>query len=242
MGIKRYTGTIQTIAIKELRSFFNSPVAYIVIVVFLLLAGWFFASQIFLINFITLSPLFDNLPLLFIFLIPAITMRLIAEEYKSGTIESLSILPINDYEIITGKFIAASLLFLVCILGTLIHPLSLAFIGKMDWGQVVCAYTGIMLMGCSYVAIGLFASSLTRNQIIAYIIGFLLCFIFFIIGKMLIIMPGFLKVIISFIGMDSHVENISKGILDTRDIIYFISIITAFLYASILVVINKRWK
>lgn len=240
--MKKSWHTIQTIALKELRGFFNSPVAYIVIIVFLLFVGWFFASPIFLINQITIDHMLNNIPLLFIFLIPAITMRLIAEEYKAGTIESLSIQPIEEYEIIIGKYIAALVLLTVCILGTLIHPISLAFLGKLDWGQIFCSYLGLLGMGSAYIAIGIFASALTRNQIIAFIIGFALCFIFFILGKILFIVPGFLKSMVGFIGMDSHFESISKGILDTRDIVYFISMIIAFIYGTLLVMLNKRWR
>jgi ABC-2 type transport system permease protein len=236
------TRVIKTLALKELRGFFNSPVAYVVIVIYLLFAGWFFASPLFLINQITIDHVLENMPLLFIFFIPAITMRLMAEETKIGTIETLSTLPIEDYEIILGKYIAVVVLFFIAILGTLVHPISLSFLGSLDWGQVGASYLGLFFMGCSYLAIGVFASSLTRNQIVAFIIGLSLCFVFFIIGKMLIVVPGFLKNIADFIGMDSHVSNISKGIIDTRDLLYFASVIAALLYGTLLVVTNRRLR
>ncbi|MFH1379411.1 MAG: ABC transporter [bacterium] len=242
MNIQNYTQTMRTIAVKEIRGFFNSPVAYIVIMVFLLLAGWFFASPIFLINQVTIEHLLVNIPLLFIFIIPAITMRLFAEEFKIGTIESLSVQPIEDYEVIIGKYAAAVFLLAVCIAGTLIHPISLMMLGKLDWGQVLCSYLGLMLMGSSYIAMGIFASSLTRNQIVAFIFGFLFCFVFFIFGKIIFFMPGILKNIISFLSMDTHFDNIAKGIIDLRDMLYYVSIIGAFLYATLLVVINRRWR
>lgn len=239
--MKNSLHTIKTIALKETRGFFNSPVAYIVIIVFLLLAGWFFASPIFLINQITIDHLLDNIPLLFVFIIPAVSMRLLAEEYKIGTIESLSVQPIEDHDIIIGKYCASIILLAAAVGGTLIHPLSLALFGTLDWGQVFCSYVGLMCMGCVYLSVGLFASSLTRNQIVAFIIGFVFCFIFFILGKILFIVPGFLKGIVAFIGMDSHFENITKGIIDIRDIFYFISMTVIFLYGTLLVIVNKRW-
>lgn len=242
MNIRSHTHIMRTIALKEIRGFFNSPVAYIVIIVFLLIAGWFFASPIFLINQVTIEHLLANVPLLFIFIIPAITMRLFSEEYKMGTIESLSIQPIEDYEILIGKYCAAVFLLSVGILGTLIHPVSLMFLGTLDWGQIFCSYLGLLFMGSSYLAMGMFASALTRNQIIAFIFGFLLCFMFFILGKILFVVPGALKNIVSFISMDSHVNNIAKGVIDSRDILYFITIISVFLYAALLVVVNRRWR
>lgn len=240
--MKKSWHIIRTIALKEIRSFFNSPVAYIVIIVFLGFVSWFFAAPIFIINQVTIDNMLGNIPLLFVLIIPAISMRLLAEEYKIGTIESLSIQPIEDFEIILGKYIAAVTLLTVAVAGTLIHPISISFLGKLDWGQVFCSYLGIICMGSVYLAMGIFASSITRNQIIAFIVGLFLCFVLFIIGKVIFLAPGFLKGPIAFIGMDSHVENISKGIIDIRDIIYFISMIAIFLYGTLLVMINKRWR
>ncbi|MBD3272307.1 MAG: ABC transporter permease subunit [Elusimicrobia bacterium] len=236
------TRTIRWITEKEIRSFFNSPVAYIAITIFLLWVGWFFASPIFLIQQVTINHMLENIPLILVFITPAITMRLMAEEYKLGTIETLSIQPIEDHEIIIGKYCAAVFLLSVAILGSLIHPISLMFLGEVDWGQVVSSYIGLLLMGSAFASVGLFASSLTRNQIIAWLTGMFLCFIFFLVGKILIIVPGFIRPIVDFIGMDSHFENFAKGVIDTRDVLYFASIIIVFVYASLLVVVNKRWR
>jgi len=225
---------------RELYSYFASPTAYIIIVVFLLIAGWFFSSTIFLIGEATLDGFLTNLPLIFVFLMPAISMKLLAEEYKEGTIEILSTQPLKDEEILIGKYISSIILLSVILLETLIHPVSLSFVGKLDWGKVIGTYIGLFLLGSFYLSIGLFASSLTNTQVVSFIIGFLFCFIFFLIGKILNFFPGILGFILNYIGTDSHFENITKGILDSRDIIYYISFILLFLILTLSLIKKKR--
>src|SRR5512140_3074958 len=169
IGNFRHTGTIFR---KELRSYFNSAVAYVVLVVFLAIIGWFHTSNLFLANVASLRLMFELVPAVFLFVIPAITMRLLAEEKKSGTIELLSTKPLHDGEIVLGKFLAAWALIGLALLPTLIYYVTIAALGKIDNGPVVGGYVGLMLMAGVYVAIGLLASSLTENQVIAFIIGF----------------------------------------------------------------------
>ncbi len=159
---------------RELQSSFNSPVAYVVIVVFLAIIGWFFTSNLFLNNTASLRIVFELVPLVFLFFAPAVTMRLIAEEKKSGTFELLATRPIRDIEIVLGKFLAAWTLLAAALAPTLLYLITLEAIGSPDAGPVVTGYLGLLLMGGVYIAVGVFASSLTENQIVAFIIGFLI--------------------------------------------------------------------
>ena len=153
---------------KELRTFFDSHIAYIVITIFLLIAGWFFFSDLFLVNQASLRNLFSIIPFIFMFFVPAVTMRLISEEKRSGTIEGLVTLPVRDYEIILGKFLAGLILIGVAVILTLVYAITLSGIGDFDFGSVVSGYVGLIFLGAAYLSIGIFTSSLTENQIVAF--------------------------------------------------------------------------
>lgn len=225
---------------KELRTYFNSPIAYVVIVLFLLLCGYFFIVPLFIVGQATVRHVMDLFPLLSLFFVPAITMRLLSEEMKSGTIEILSTMPMKEEEIITGKYLSGAALFCMCILSTLVFPLLLSLIGKVDWGQSAGSYAGALLVGCMFSAIGIFSSSITKNQIISFITGFVICFLFFILGETVPFLPTLLGKIINFIGVTSHVENFNRGIIDSRDCIYFLSMIVFFLYSTLAVMKTKK--
>ncbi len=237
-GNFRHAGTIFR---KELRSYFNSAVAYVVIVVFLAIIGWFYTSNLFLSNVASLRLMFNLVPAVFLFVVPAITMRLLAEEKKSGTIEFLSTKPLHDAEIIVGKFLAAWALIGIALLPTLIYYGTIASIGTIDNGPVIGGYIGLMLMAAVYVAVGLLASSLTDNQIVAFIVGFLFVFILFMLDKILIYVPEFTASVFEFLGVDYHFSNIARGVIDSRDIIYFMSIIGFSLYLSVISLQRRNW-
>ncbi|OGS20055.1 MAG: hypothetical protein A3J83_03530 [Elusimicrobia bacterium RIFOXYA2_FULL_40_6] len=225
---------------KEFRTYFNSPIAYVVIVLFLTLCGIFFVMPLFITGQATTRHLIDLLPLFSLFFVPAITMRLLSEEIKSGTIEILSTLPMTEEEIIIGKYLSGAALYGICIAATLFYPLFLSLLGKIDWGQTIGADIGIIMIGSMFAATGIFSSALSKNQIISFITSFVICFLFFIIGQTAALMPPFLGKIVSFMGISSHLENFSRGILDSRDIIYFISITAFFLYATLAVMKTKK--
>ncbi|MBI3291592.1 MAG: ABC transporter permease [Elusimicrobia bacterium] len=233
---------IRLLVAKEFRAAFNGPTAYILLVVFLLMTGWFFASPLFIVKQASLNELVGVLPILFVFLIPAITMRAIAEELKSGTIELLATLPLKDYEIVLGKYLAILALLGIALGLTGGYPLVLGFLGKLDRGHVLGVYLGMGLLGGAFSAMGLFASSLTKNQMVAFIIGFALCFAFFLFGKMGQWSPPGIRALLDFLGIDRHLEAFVKGVLDTRDLLYFVSVATAFLSAAIAVVSSRRWR
>ncbi|MEE9186596.1 MAG: ABC transporter permease subunit, partial [Bacteroidota bacterium] len=207
---------VQTIFIKELRSFFGSPVAYIVIVVFLVLLGWFFWNDVFIVNLATLRPLFEITPFLLLFFAPAITMRLISEEKKIGTLELLITKPVSEFEIVAGKFLAGWVLVLIALVPTLSYYISLSALGDLDIGPVIGGYLGLALVGAVYISIGLFGSSLTENQVVAFIVSFLIIFVFFLLDKILIYMPVGVASIVEFLGTDYHFGNIARGVIDSR--------------------------
>lgn len=232
---------ILTIARREIRSSFNSPVAYVVIIVFLAIIGWFFSTNLFVMNIASMRVVFELVPIVFLFFVPAITMRLIAEEKKAGTLELLTTRPVRDSEIILGKFLAAWALLATALLPTLVYVAILASLGPLDLGPVLSGYLGLLLMGGVYIGIGLFASSLTENQIVAFIIGFLMVLAFFLIDKVLIYMPEGLTSTLEYLGVDYHFSNIARGVVDSRDIIYFASLLGLSLLMATISLQRRKW-
>jgi ABC-2 type transport system permease protein len=217
---------------KEFRTFFVSPIAYIVISIFLLITGWFFFTPFFLFNQADLRSFFSLLPLIFSFVVPAITMRLFSEELNVGSYETLLTLPVTFRQVILGKYLASIAFIIAMLIPTLTYPVMVSFIGDLDWGPVIGGYIGAVLLGAAFCAVGLFASSLTRNQIVAFIAGMAICFAFTVIDKMLFFLPSSILGVIQFLGADIHFQNISKGIIDSRDIVYFLSVSFVGLYST----------
>lgn len=216
---------IAALAKKELYSYFYSPIAYVVMVIYLAFAGWFFFSRFFLFGQLELRTYFATAPLLLMFLAPAITMRLLSEELNSGSYEMLMTLPVRGMEMLIGKFLAA-LTFLGITIGvTLFYPITISTLGPLDWGPVIAGYIGLMLLGAAYLGIGLFTSALTKNQIVAFILGFAICFSFFLTDKMLMFVPGSLVGLFEYLGVEYHFQNFSRGIIDSKDIVYFLTIL-----------------
>lgn len=228
---------------KEISSFFNSAVAYITLIVFLLLAGWFSMNTFFLINQSGLRQLFSIVPIIYLAFIPAITMNLIAEEKNDGTLEFLTTMPISDSEIVIGKFLASVALIGIALLFTFTQLFTVLMIGNnVDVGALICGYIGLLLLGGAYTAIGIFASSVTDNQIVAFIVSFLIIAIFFILDKILMFVPGILSTFFEYMSTGYHFESISRGVIDSRNIIYFASVITFFLLLSIRILEMRKWR
>jgi len=228
-----------TIFKREFLAFVTSPIAYIVIPVFLIVVGWFFFSTFFIYSQASLRNFFSLLPITFSLMVPAITMRLFAEEMNTGSYETLMTLPITRFDAIVGKFLAAWALVALMLSPTLLYPITISLIGALDWGPVIGGYLGALLLAAAYAAVGVFASSLTRNQIVAFIIGVAVCFTLTMIDKMLFFMPPLLLKIFETAGADVHFQNIAKGVIDTRDILYFLSVGFLALAATRLVLENK---
>jgi len=221
---------IITIVKREIRSYFFTPVAYILITFFLLITGWFFGSELFLVNEATLRNIFALTPLIFIFFIPAVTMRSISEEKRSGTIELICTSPVKDSQIVLGKFFASFVLLFVTIFSTIIYVIILLFLGKPDGGMIVAGYIGLLLMGAAYLSIGIFASTISKNQIVSFIVSFFIIIILYLLDKFMYFIPTWLGSILQYISIDFHFQNIVRGVIDTRDIIYYLSMIFIFLF------------
>jgi ABC-2 type transport system permease protein len=231
-----------TVAKREIKTYFNSPVAYIVVTVFMLIAGYLYWSQLFLEKQAELRYYFTLTPLIFTFIVPAITMRLIAEEKGSGTLEMLITMPVRDWEVVFGKFLAG-LTMLAAIVGmTCFYAISLALLGPVDKGPVLTGYLGLLLMGGAYVAIGVMASSLTRNQIVAFILAFAISFALFIFGQVVQYAPDWISPVLAFLSMGNHFESLSRGVIDSRDVIYYVSVMVVALVIATASLQSRKWK
>lgn len=229
---------------KELMSYFNSPIAYIFIGVFLVMGNWLFFKSFFLAGETSMRSYFELLPWIFLFLCPAITMRLWSEEKKSGTIEFLLTLPVTDWQVVWGKFLGALAFLAISLVLTFSLPITVAALGNVDWGPIIGSYLGALFLGGSYLSLGLFISSLTKNQIIAFVLGLVACFGFFIVGTDFVLMgaPQFATPVLSFLGLGNHFNNIAKGVIDTKDLIYYFSFIFIFLWLNARTIESRGWK
>ena len=225
---------------KEFGTYFVTPIAYIVISIFLLVTGWFFFATFFILEQASLRNFFTMLPTIFAFIVPAVTMRLFSEELNVGTYETLLTLPVTYVDVILGKFSAAVAFICAMLVPTFCYAVTVAALGNLDWGPVIGGYMGAILLGSAFSAIGLFASALTRNQIIAFIIGLAICFALTLIDRMLHFLPPNFLGALAYLGADQHFQNISRGIVDSRDIIYFLSICFIGLYGAHLALEEKN--
>lgn len=227
------------IARKEFRSYFDSPVAYIVLTVFLLVSGWIFFSTLFLLGraelrdfFNPVSRIFFSPAMLLIIIAPAITMRLVAEERKIGTLELITSMPIRDGEVVLGKFLAALGLVSVALGMTVVYAVTVTAIGDLDWGPVVSGYVGMFLMAASLLAIGLMCSAWTDNQIVAFIIAFLISAVLFFIHYLHLFVPQAVAGLVDFLSVSSHLENMARGVIDTRDVLFYLSLTAGALFVA----------
>lgn len=218
---------------REMRSYFASPSAYIVLAVFLLITGWFFTLNLFKENLAHMRSIFDVLPFLLVVFAPAISMRLIAEERKSGTLELMVTMPVRDFDIVFGKFLAAFTLYSVALLFTLVYPFTIGVLGDPQMGAVVAGYIGLLLLGAGYLALGVLGSALTENQIVAFILSFALSAMLAVLVFSAMVIPPPLADVIQYLSTTYHFQNVARGVLDSRDVIYFVSLIfLALLLAS----------
>ncbi|TCI84652.1 gliding motility-associated ABC transporter permease subunit GldF [Tenacibaculum sp. M341] len=226
---------------KEFNSFFASPIAYLVIGVFLLVNGlflWVFKDNFNVLNagFADLNSFFYLAPWLFLFLIPAITMKSFADELSIGTIEILRTKPISDWQIVLGKYLASLLLVTVAVIPTLTYVYTIYSlgnpIGNIDVGTIIGSYIGLLFLASSYTAVGLFTSTLSKNQITAFILGISICFFIFYAFDAISDLIGSSSYYVKLFGINEHYKSISRGVIDTRDIIYFVSISFFFLFIT----------
>ncbi len=234
---------IKAIFKKELYSFFSSPMAYIFLVVFALVNGYFFTNTFFLYDQSNMRSLFSIVPLVYLFFIPAVSMGLLSREKGLGTLEILSTLPIHDYELVIGKYLAALALIIIALSTSIIHYITLSFVGtNIDHGAILSGYLGLALMGGVYAAIGIFSSSVTDNQVVAFIIGIAIVIAFFLMDQLLVFVPSFMSTFIQYLSTGFHLSNISRGVIDTRNLIYFASMISFFLFMTTQIVSSRKWS
>jgi ABC-2 type transport system permease protein len=217
------------IAQKELQSYFDSLIAYILLVLFLGFSGfftWLFGSDIFMVGQASLQTFFSIAYWTLFFFTPALTMRLLAEEKKTGTLELLLTKAVTDRQVVTGKFLAALLLVFVALACTFPYVVTLSYIGDIDAGEIFCGYAGLALMSGAYISIGLYASSLTNNQIVAFLLALSIGLFFHIIFEVMAgSFTGFTAQVFATLSLNNHFESLSRGVVDTRDVIYFLSLI-----------------
>lgn len=233
-----------TIADKEIRAYFSSPMAYAAIFLFLLISGFSFNYSVYKDNSSEMLGIFLVMIYLLILIIPAITMHLFAEERKSGTIELLMTYPIQDWEVVLGKFFSGFLLFIGMLLLTFHFPLFLIMWGNPDPGAIAAGYLGLLLLGGTFLSVGLLATSLTNSPNVAFMIGAGILFAFFLLGRLVIVITGTGPVadFLSYVSIIEHFRNFTMGIINSKDIVFFLSVIFFMLFASIRVVEIRRWK
>jgi ABC-2 type transport system permease protein len=254
-----------TVFRRELRSYFSSPMAYAVMAGFLLIAGFFFyailtnfmnmamrsemAAQNYRmapppinVNLMALRPFFHNLAVVLIFTVPLVTMRLYAEEFRSGTIELLMTSPLRNWETILGKYMAAFVLYASLIGGTLVYVAVLFLSGKPEAGQILTSYLGLLLLGGAFVAVGTFLSTLTDNQIVAGFLTIILLLLFWVVGWADEFAGPKLGSFLAYVSLLSHFDEFAKGVIDLKDIVLYLSFIGFFLFLTHLSLESKRWR
>jgi ABC-2 type transport system permease protein len=246
---------------KEVRLYFTSPVAYVLLAIFVFITGLFFWAIFG--NFTQISmqmamnpqmgrdlnvtdgvlrPLFDNMRVILLFIIPLVTMRLFAEERRAGTIELLLTYPVRDGAVLLGKYLAALTLYGVMIAGLLVHAGMLAYFTRIEWGPLATGYLGLILMGAMFLAVGLFASSLTENQIVAAVVAFGILLALWIVGWTADLAGGSLGSVLKHLSVLEHNDTFAKGVLDTKDIIYYVNFTLLALFLTLRSLEARRWN
>lgn len=241
---------MKALLLREIKSFFGSPIGYLVIAIFLLLNGlflWVFEGEFNILNsgFADLSPFFTVAPWILIFLIPAVTMRSFSDEKKQGTIELLFTKPLSVWEIVNGKFFGALILIVLALLPTIVYIFVISSLGSppgnIDMGSTLGSYFGLLFLVAGYTSIGIFTSTLSDNQIVAFIVSVFLCFVLYYGFEGLAGLAGNLDNFVSSLGMDYHFKSMGRGVIDTRDIIYFVSITILFLSLTVYKLKSLKW-
>jgi gliding motility-associated transport system permease protein len=230
------------VATRELRSYFLSPLAYVVIALFLVLAGYLFALILANGREASLRGLVSNVSVLYLFIVPAVSMRLLAEEQRTGTIELMLTNPVQEWEIVVGKFLASVMLILVMLALTLLYPAFLFVFGNPDKGPIITGYVGIVLQAAAFLAVGLWASSLTQNQIVAALVSFALLLVLWLSDNLGQFLGGTVGSIISYTSVVNHFSQFPQGVIQSNDVIYYLTVIGAGLVLSTLSLQSRRFR
>jgi ABC-2 type transport system permease protein len=233
---------ILTIGGRQFRSYFNGPVAYIVICIVMLALGFFFWNTFFLYGRASAREMFRWLSLILVFALPALTMGLLAEEKRTGTIELLITMPVTDAQVILGKFIGVFGLYAVILVLTLAYPVSVSTLGNLDWGPVWSGYLGLLLQGSAVLAIGLMASSWTDNQLIALFVALTLSVFFWVLDKFLALLPTNAASALEWLSFDYHFQSMARGVVDLGDVLFFFSMTIFALALAFRALESRRWS
>ncbi len=231
-----------TIGARQFRSYFNGPVAYIVICIVMLTLGFFFWKTFFLFGRASAREMFRWLGLILVFALPALTMGLLAEEKRTGTIELLITMPVTEAQVIVGKFLGVLGLYVVLLALTIFYPISVSTLGNLDWGPVLSGYVGLLLQGSAILAIGLMASSWTDNQLIALFVALTLSVFFWVLDKFLPLLPTNAASVLEWLSFDSHFQSMARGVIDLRDVLFFVSVTVFALALAFRALESRRWS
>ncbi len=252
--------TFYAILKRELYVYFSSPIAYVVVTIFLLLSGYFFYSAFAYFSMVSMQamrmpgvgginvtemvllPTLGNMSVIMLLMMPLLTMRLFAEEKKAGTLELMLSYPVRETELLFGKFTACIVVFFIMLVPTFLYPLFVWFYAEPDIGPILTGYLGLFLMGTAFIALGIMVSSATENQIIAAAISFGAILMFWLIGWSEAFVGPVLGKVLSHISLLEHFETFSRGVIDTRDIIYYINFNILFLFMTMRSLESKRWR
>lgn len=235
---------IITLAKKELNSYFNSPLGYIVASVFLVASGWIFMQGFFVMGQASMRYFFSLMPIILIFILPAVTMSSWAQEKQSGTAEVLLTLPVGGREAVLGKFLSAFIFLAVMLIFTFPVPIMLLNLGMPDQGIILAGYLGTLFLGAAYIAIGLWLSSVTKNQITAFLLALVVIFAFYMAGSSYLLdtMPNAIAAAGKDISLATHFNSILRGVLSIKDLVYYISVVVFFLFLNVQAVTQRNWK
>ena len=233
---------ILTIGGRQFRSYFNGPVAYIVICIVMLTLGFFFWNTFFLYGRASTREMFRWLGLIFVFALPALTMGLLAEEKRTGTIELLITMPVTEAQVILGKFLGVVGLYAVLLALTVAYPISVSTLGNLDWGPVWSGYLGLFLQGSALLSIGLMASSWTSNQLIALFVALTLSVFFWVLDKFLALLPTNAASALEWLSFDYHFQSMTRGVVDLRDVLFFFSMTVFALALAFRALESRRWS
>lgn len=235
---------IITLTKKELNSYFNSPLGYIVATVFLLASGWIFMQGFFITGQATMRMFFSLMPIILIFILPAVTMSSWAEEKNRGTAEVLLTLPVENMQAVVGKFFSAFTFLAILLAFTFPIPYMISNVGVPDQGIIFAGYLGTLFLGAAYIAIGLWVSSITKNQIIAFLCALVVIFAFYVAGSSFLLdsMPGVVALVGKDLSLATHFDSILRGVLSLKDLVYYISVVVFFLFLNVQAVSERNWK
>jgi ABC-2 type transport system permease protein len=234
--------SVFAIAQRELKSYFASPVAYVVTALFLVMSGYLFSAILVQSQEASMRFIMQNLSVIFLFVMPFLTMRLLAEEQRTGTVEILLTNPVRDHEVVIGKFLGATVFFIVMLVFTLYYPFLLITYGNPDRGPIMSGYLGLLLQGMAFLGVGLFASSVTQNQIIAAVLTFTVLLVLWLAEAASNILGAPMRDILRYLSITSHFQDFPRGVIDTAHIVYFLSIVVASLFLATLSLQTRRWN